>query len=137
MSEQASAPMKRTSDAAVQVVHQAMDAFNAGDSQAAAALIADDVEWHEIGSAEPIRGREALAARFGTGLPNWKISVEVHDIIANADHAVALVTATAHMDNRTLTYRTAEIYHIRDGKISARWAFSNDTAAINEFFAGS
>jgi ketosteroid isomerase-like protein len=30
----------------------------------------------------------------------------------------------------------AEIYHIRDGKISARWAFSDDTAAINDFFKG-
>jgi ketosteroid isomerase-like protein len=32
-------------------------------------------------------------------------------------------------------YRTAEIMHFRDGKITARWAFSDDTAAINEFFA--
>jgi ketosteroid isomerase-like protein len=36
---------------------------------------------------------------------------------------------------QTLTYRTAEIYHVRDGKISARWAFSDDTEAINRFFA--
>ena len=57
--------------------------------------------------------------------------------MANEDHAIALVTATAHMGGRSLTYRTAEIYHVRDGKISARWAFSDDTAAINEFFAGS
>jgi ketosteroid isomerase-like protein len=40
------------------------------------------------------------------------------------------------MGGRSFTYRTAEIYHIRDGKIAARWAFSDDTAAINEFFAG-
>jgi len=39
--------------------------------------------------------------------------------------------------NRGDAYRTAEIYHIRDGKVTARWAFSDDTAAINEFFAGS
>jgi ketosteroid isomerase-like protein len=31
-------------------------------------------------------------------------------------------------------YRTAEIYHVADGKVTARWAFSDDTAAINEFF---
>ena len=136
MTEQASAPMKRTSDAAVQVVRQAMDAFNARDAQAAAALIADDVEWHEIGRAEPIRGKEAVAARWGGALPAWGIQVEVHDIIASADHAVALVTATARMGGRSLAYRTAEIYHIRNGQISARWAFSDDTGAISEFFAG-
>jgi hypothetical protein len=31
----------------------------------------------------------------------------------------------------------AEIYHVRDGKISARWAFSDDTEAINRFFGSS
>ncbi len=128
---------KGTSEASVAVLRQAMDAFNRGDGQAAAALMADDVEWHEIGRAEPIRGKEALAARFGTALPEWEISVEVHDILASDDHAIALVTATAQMGGRSLTYRTAEIHHIRDGKITARWAFSDDTAAINEFFAGS
>ncbi len=47
---------------------------------------------------------------------------------------VALVNATVERDGRTLNYRTAEIYHVRDGKITHRWAFSDDTAAINEFF---
>ncbi len=36
---------------------------------------------------------------------------------------------------QTLTYRTAEIYHIRDGRVTERWAFSDDTAAITAFFA--
>ncbi|MEX0710649.1 MAG: nuclear transport factor 2 family protein [Chloroflexota bacterium] len=137
MTEQATAPMKRTSDASAQVLRQALDAFNSGDAQAAAALMADDIEWHEIGRADPIIGKEALAARFGTALPEWDISVDLHDIIANDEHAIALVTATARMGGRSLTYKTAEIYHVRDGKISKRWAFSDDTAAINEFFAGS
>lgn len=137
MTDQSTAPMKRTSDASAQLLRQVLDAFNRGDAQAAAALMTDDIEWHEIGRADPIVGKEALAARFGTALPAWEISVELHDIVANDDHAIALVTATARMGGRSLTYRTAEIYHVRDGKISARWAFSDDTAAINEFFAGS
>ena len=128
---------KRTSDANVQLLRSALDAFNSGNAQAAADLMTDDIEWHEIGRAEPIVGKQALAARFAGALPEWEISVEMHDALANEEHAVALVTATARMGGRSLTYRTAEIYHIRDGKISARWAFSDDTAAINEFFAGS
>jgi ketosteroid isomerase-like protein len=135
MDEQA-ATMKRSSDESVQLLRQAIKAFNSGDVQAAAALLADDVEWHEIGRADPIIGKEALAARFSGGLPEWEITADVHDVLANDDHAIALVTATARMGGRSFTYRTAEIHHIRDGKISARWAFSDDTAAINEFFAG-
>jgi ketosteroid isomerase-like protein len=37
--------------------------------------------------------------------------------------------------DRTFDYNTAEILHIRDGKCVERWAFSDDTARIVEFFA--
>ena len=50
-------------------------------------------------------------------------------------HAVVLVDATATRGGRTLRYRTAEIPHIKDGKITERWAFSDDSAAITAFFA--
>ena len=136
MTEQSIATMKRTSDASVKLIRDSVDALNKGDVQAMADLLADDIEWHEIGRAEPIIGKEALAARYASAAPGWEISGELHDVLANDDHAIALVTATAGMGGRSFTYRTAEIFHIRDGKISARWAFSDDTARINEFFAG-
>ena len=137
MTEQATATLKRSSDANVELVRQLGDAFNTGDAQSVAPLLTDDIEWHEIGRADPIIGKEALAARFAGALPEWEINVDTHDILANDEHAIALVTANARMGGKSLTYRTVEIYHVRDGKISARWAFSDDTAAINEFFAGS
>jgi ketosteroid isomerase-like protein len=50
---------------------------------------------------------------------------------------VALITATATKPSgEPLTYKVAEIYHVKDGKISARWAFSDDTEEINRFFGG-
>lgn len=136
MDEQSTATMKRTSDAAIAVVRQLIDALERDDRQAMADLLSDDVEWHEIGRAEPIVGKEALAARYTTALPQWQITGETHDVLANDEHAIALVTAQAEMGGKSLTYRTAEIFHIRDGKITARWAFSDDTEAINKFFAG-
>ena len=136
MDEQSTATMKRRADASVALVRQFLDALTSGDTDAAGALLADNIEWHEIGRADPIVGKEALAARFAGALPEWEISGETHDILANDEHAIALVTATANMGGKTLTYRVAEIYHIGDGKITARWAFSDDTEAINKFFAG-
>jgi ketosteroid isomerase-like protein len=115
------------------------EAFNAGDTTAMADAIADDVEWHEIGRAEPIIGKAALAARFGMDSgapPPYQITAELHDVIANDDHTISLATAHATKDGRTLDYRVAEIYHVKDGKITARWAFSDDTQAINDFFQG-
>ncbi|MGH2462540.1 MAG: nuclear transport factor 2 family protein [Candidatus Limnocylindria bacterium] len=136
MDEQSTATMKRTSDASVALIRRFVEALEGGDIETLGAVLADDIEWHEIGRKEPIVGKEALAARFGGALPQWDITGETHDILANDDHGIALLTATANMGGKSLTYRVAEIYHIRDGKISARWAFSDDTAVINEFFAG-
>ena len=100
---------------------------------AMAKYLADDVVWHEIGRAEPRRGIAELAAAAGTA--DYEITWEVHDILGNDDHVVELGTATATRGDRTLTYRTAEITHVKDGKITERWAFAEDTAAIIDFFA--
>ncbi len=51
------------------------------------------------------------------------------------DHVVALVKAHATRGDQSLDYNTAEIFHLKDGKISERWAFSDDTARITEFFS--
>src|SRR5918994_462471 len=106
------------------------------DMQELMNLLADDVVWHEIGSDEPIRGKQALMERYANVPEGASITTETHDVVANDEHAVQLVTATATMGGQELVYRTAEIYHMRDGKITERWAFSDDTARINEFFGG-
>ncbi len=117
------------------LIRSALDAMNSGDMQALANAMSDDVEWHEIGGTAPVRGKAALAARFSEGGPNFEITAELHDVVANDDHAIAMVRATATRDGKTFTYRTAEIFHMKDGKITERWAFSDDTGAINDFFA--
>jgi ketosteroid isomerase-like protein len=119
------------------VVRRLAEAFESGDMAVLAAageeLMADDVVWHEIGRAEPRRGKAEL--RAGMGEIDYVITAVTHDILANDDHAIALGDATATRGGRTLRYRVAEIYHVRDGKITERWAFSDDTAAITAFFA--
>ncbi len=107
-----------------------------GDMTSQSDMIDDDVVWHEIGSDEPIRGKQALVERFSSMPEGASIKLDTHDILANDEHAIALVTATATMDDKELVYRTAEIYHMKDGKITERWAFSDDTDRINKFFGG-
>lgn len=126
----------------VALVRRAMQAMNETDMSKAEqemalvdAFMADDIVWHEIGRAEPRRGKAELQAAMMEGARDWAIAYEIHDVIANDDHAIALGTATATRGSKTLEYRTAEVFHIKDGKATERWAFSDDTAAITAFFA--
>lgn len=115
------------------LIRQALETLSRGDMQAVTAMIADDVEWHEIGRSEPRVGKAALMAAM-TGLDDYTFSGSLHDVVANDEHTIALVETTVSRGDRSLTYRTAEIFHVRDGKIVERWAFSDDTAAITGFF---
>lgn len=115
------------------VVREMGEAMFSGDMERAAGLIADDVVWHAIGAPEPTRGKAALAASMG-GFGGMDFSYDVHDILATDDHVVTLGTAHVTRGNDSIEYRTAEIYHVRDGKVTERWAFSDDTQAIIDFF---
>lgn len=126
----------------VALVRRAMQAMTETDMSKAEqemalvdAFMADDIVWHEIGRAEPRRGKAELQAAMMEGARDWTIAYEVHDVVANDEHAIALGTATATRGDRTLVYRTAEVFHIRNGKATERWALSDDTAAITAFFA--
>lgn len=97
-------------------------------------LLAEDVVWHQIGG-ETLHGKQAVVeswARLDAGVD---FSLELHDVLGNGEHLVGLVVATVKVGDESFTYRTAEIAHVNDeGKVTERWAFSDDTQAIVEFF---
>jgi uncharacterized protein len=120
--------------AKIRAASEAME--RSGDMMSQMEMLDDNVVWHEIGRDDPIRGKQALIEHF-SGMPEGaSIKTETHDVLANDEHTVQLVTATATMGDKELVYRTAEIYHMSDGKITERWAFSDDTERINRFFGG-
>ncbi len=115
----------------------AIEAFNQGDVAGMQEAMADDIEWWEIGASEPIRGKEALMTAMQSDMGKWEITAELHDVVANDEHLIALIAAKATRgDGKVLNYRTAEIHHVNaDGRITHRWAFSDDTQAIIDFFS--
>jgi hypothetical protein len=61
--------------------------------------------------------------------------IDIHDVVGNGEHVIGLVETTLNMGGQTFTYRSAEIAQMKDGKLMERWAFSDDTQRIIEFFA--
>ena len=109
------------------------EAFNVDDPESMREALADDVLWHMIGG-ETLEGADAVMESM-SGLANVDFSLDLHDVVSNDDHMVALMAVTVKAGDQTIEYRTAEIYHVSDGKVTERWAFSDDTQRITDFFS--
>jgi ketosteroid isomerase-like protein len=117
----------------VTLVRRSLAALESGEMPNFGEFLAEDIEWHQIGGTT-IKGLQALAAEMSGMGDGVDFELEVHDVVGNDDHVVALVVAHVKADELEITYRTAEVYHVVDGKITERWAMSDDTDAINRFF---
>jgi hypothetical protein len=60
---------------------------------------------------------------------------EIHDMLANDDHGVALITFSATRGDKSLEGSIVHVFHMRDGKMIEFWAISEDQAQFDEFWA--
>ncbi|MFG2980680.1 nuclear transport factor 2 family protein [Streptomyces sp. NPDC048258] len=124
----------------IALFHRTMAAFAAGDMDALAELFHPDVLWHVGGSnvlAGDHRGRDATFALFGREfqLTGGTYRPQIHDVLADDDHTVALLHVTATRDGRTLDLDYALVLHIRDGRITEGWVLTTDPRAYYEFWS--
>jgi ketosteroid isomerase-like protein len=112
-------------------------AFAEGDFVVLNDLFAEDLVWHESGRnrlAGDYLGREAVYQFFGSlmEITEGSFSLDVHAILADDEHGVALVTATASRGGQSATVNDAHVFHLRDGKVVEFWLASTDQYAIDE-----
>jgi limonene-1,2-epoxide hydrolase len=110
-----------TSNPAISVVERFLDALRALDTDAALALMADDVTYHNV-SLPPARGKDAVAKQFGMFARHvTEFDVIVHHIAADGDPEQATV-----LTERTDILRVGPVrsqfwvcgtYQVRDGRI--------------------
>jgi ketosteroid isomerase-like protein len=120
-----------------QIVRDLYDAREAGDLERVSELLAPDVEWHEpyefLGD---IHGREHVieTLREAVEATHGTFHIDLHDVLANDDHAVALVHWVAQRDGRDMQGQEIAVYHITDGVVTEVWFTANDPNAVTEFF---
>lgn len=125
------------------VIRSAYEAMGKGDMAAVAALLDDDITWYEstAGLEGVYRGRDQVLAFMGQVFQQagMQMSISIHDILASDDHAVILHESTLTVGDRTHTGQYADVYHLRDGKITAHWHLAvdpkADAEAASELFA--
>jgi uncharacterized protein (TIGR02246 family) len=121
------------------LVRRAYEAFAQGDTAILAEVFAEDAVWHEAGRGQisgDFKGRDeilAMLARAGE-LTDGTFEVEVHDVVANDRHAVALHHATGHRAGRRLDISEILVCHVDGGKISEIWHAASNLYAFDHFW---
>ena len=122
-----------------ELLRKGYDAFGKGDMDTIRELFSDDIVWHAPGKsplAGDYEGIDAVLEQFGKvfEMTGGSFRLEIHDVIANDEHAVALVRATGERDGKTFDDRGVQVWHIKDGKATEQWLHSGDQYAADEFF---
>ena len=123
------------------LVREGFAAFGRGDMDALRKqFFADDVRWHTPGRgplAGDYEGTEQVLQFFARvfEVTGGTFSFELHDVLANDEHAVALVSTRAERAGKQLTDNLVQISHLRDGKASEVWTQSADQYASDEFYS--
>jgi len=112
-----------------------------GDLDAVRAILAPDIVWHEPGPDSPytgqLRGADAVLGMHtqAMALTGGTFRLELHDVLANDAHAVALVNWSAERGGRRLTGREVAVYHVRVGRVTEAWFHPDDAATVDAFWA--
>jgi hypothetical protein len=123
------------------LVRNLFDAFQRGDVVTIFASMAEDAVWHFPGRkgrlAGDHKGREAIFAFLAqpAALTGGKFTVELIDVLANDENAVAIYHAIGERDGRELNNPTCLRMRIKGGKIVEFWEFVWDVYQDDEFWA--
>ena len=125
----------------IELVRRGYAAFGAGDMDTLKELIAADVVWHS-GGHSPLSGDyKGLGETLGLfgrffEVTGGDMSQELHAVLADDEHAVALLRQhLGRPDGRSYDGNDVHVFHIRDGKVTEFWAFSEDEAASDAALA--
>jgi ketosteroid isomerase-like protein len=121
------------------ILRQGYDAFGRGDMDGVARILADDVLWHSPGHSPLSGDYTGIPAVLGllgeiAQRTGGTFRADVHDILANDVHGVALVTISGSRGGKTVTDRQVHVVHFRDGKLAESWFTGTDQDAVDELF---
>ena len=122
------------------LVRRGFDAFSKGDVDTLRALFEQDAVWHAPGRG-PLsgdhRGVDEILGFFArtVELTAGTFRVELHDVLANDEHAVAMYVARGDREGKTLEDKSVLVSHVRNGRLAETWQYFEDQYAGAEFLA--
>jgi ketosteroid isomerase-like protein len=136
----AEAGTKLSLEQRIKPVRDAFEGFQRGDLKAVSDQFTDDAVWHGAGSTQfggDHRGKQAVMQNIADYAKSYqKIEQDLHDIVANDKHVVALVTTSVTRKGKTYTGQATYVFHVNDNaKVTEVWAIG-DTEQLKASLEG-
>jgi len=124
----------------VALLRKGYEAFAKGDLDTLRGLFADDIVWHSPGNnilSGDYKGHEEVFGFFGRIVQETggKFSNDIHDVLANDEHAAVMVNVHAERNGKTLDAPAVHIFHVNGGKVGEFWAFGQDSNELDAFWS--
>jgi uncharacterized protein len=119
---------------------QGYEALAKGDLDTVMSIFDDDIVWHEPGRSPlsgEFRGHQQVQELFGRifEMSGGTFSNEIHDILANDEHAVVMLRARAKRSGKSLDAPACHVWHLGNGKATEFWELTFDPYAADEFWS--
>ena len=124
----------------VELLRKGYAAYEQGDMDTINELFADDIQWHIAGRsplAGDYKGKEQVFGFFAKlmEISEGTSKLEIHDILANDEHGVVLVSGSATRQGRSFSGPDVHVLPIKNGKVVEFWDSPLDQYASDEFFS--
>jgi uncharacterized protein len=122
------------------LIRHCYEAFATGDLESLRELMAHDVVWHEPGRG-PLAGDHKEPEGVLSFLRELQersdnsFSIEIVDLLANAERAIAIQEETARRGDRQLDMASAIEFEIHQGKITEATVYHGDTYHFDQFWS--
>jgi hypothetical protein len=122
-------------------IRELFAAFRGGDIDTVRSVIPEHAVWHFPGRRGQLagshRGRDAIFAFLLNvqGLTDHSFHLDLIDVLANDQHAVALFRGHAERNGKTLDNPTCLRMRIEQGQVVEVWEFVWDLFAVDEFWS--
>jgi len=115
------------------------DAFQKGDMETVRSLFSPDVVWHVPGHNHLSGDHRGVDSVLDLFMKNFQetggtFKVEVHDLLANDTHAVALASVSGQREGKSLKDNYSHVVHIANGKLTESWIFAERQDAVDDFW---
>jgi ketosteroid isomerase-like protein len=121
------------------LLRQAYEAQSRGDLETYLRFLSDDIVFHIPGRsriAGDYVGRDEVRRHFRQlkELTGGTFRTGVHDVVANDDHAVALINAHGRRGDRSADLPRVHVWHVRGGNLAELWLHPTDQYTFDDFW---